>query len=352
MKYYQLPKWWHLSIEIELRTYSSEQDKWTEKINKRLNAGFEGLTPKVQHKYESWLTTGQTRQLIFDMKTEKAVSRNGRITSARLKHSCVGVSIRIQPGDASSVQVLIQIGKEEWREIRCYYARKDDIPEFADITPDQFPDAFAGEHETENDSIESMEAEDIEEMEHADMMSHKHGSDSEASGSEFIELDIDEMIKVYKDAKEDPGKLGSGDHFRGNFLCMFILHLYLRYTHKHKFVDMNTYIDYAHLCAGGFILKDGKLQFIGMKKSAGEWVRSTLDIELPKRKGCKIQQHHPPSGESAWQLWYPKLNADDKSEAASRHRTGPTALKEVVVTPGNCNVIVFICKKQKGKNKR
>ena len=32
------------------------------------------------------------------------------------------------------------------------------------------------------------------------------------------------------------------------FLCMFIL----------------------HLCPGGFVVKDGKLEFIGVKKSAGE----------------------------------------------------------------------------------
>jgi len=31
------------------------------------------------------------------------------------------------------------------------------------------------------------------------------------------------------------------------------------------------------------------------------------------------------------------------------HSTGKTALSEVVVTPGSCNVIVFICKKQKRK---
>ena len=54
------------------------------------------------------------------------------------------------------------------------------------------------------------------------------------------------------------------------FLCMFIL----------------------HLCPGGFVVKDGKLEFIGVKKSAGDWVHSTLEMKLPMRKGCKIQQHH------------------------------------------------------------
>ena len=136
------------------------------------------------------------------------------------------------PAD-SSVQVLIQIGKEEWREICWYYARQKDLPDFADITPDQFPDMFSKEHEIENESNHSA-GEEIEEMGYADLM--EPGSDCEDSGSDLMEyirfeLDINEMIKFYSNAKEDPGEIASGEqHFKGNFLCMFILRLYLRYT--------------------------------------------------------------------------------------------------------------------------
>ena len=35
-------------MEIELRAYSEEQDKWSKKLATRLKAGFEGLTPKLQ----------------------------------------------------------------------------------------------------------------------------------------------------------------------------------------------------------------------------------------------------------------------------------------------------------------
>ena len=244
-------------MEIELRVYSDEQDKWSKKLGTRLKAGFEGLTPKLQHKYDAWLTHGQVRQLIFDMKTQKQVSKQGKITAARLKASCVGVSLKIQPADLS-VQVLIQIGKEDWREIRCYYAQQEDLPDFADINPDQFPDSFAEEHETEDESNDSVD-EEIEDMKYADLMKSKPGSDSEDSGSELFELDINEMIKIHSNAKEDLGKIPSGEHFKGHFLCMFILRLYLRYTtpgksccfqklfrtcetcckHKHILVDMN-----------------------------------------------------------------------------------------------------------------
>ena len=108
-------------------------------------------------------------------------------------------------------------------------------------------------------------------------------------------------------------------------------------------IYLSIWINYAHWFPGGFVVKDGKLEFIGVTKSAGDWVRSTLDIKLPVRRGCKIQQHHPSSGEEAWQIWYPKLNADDKAETASKHRTGTTSLKEVVATPGTYNVIAFTC---------
>ena len=69
-------------MEFELRAYSDEQDKWSKQIGKRLKAGFEGLTPKLQHKYDAWLTHGQVRQLIFDMKNRKAGCE------ARQDHSC------------------------------------------------------------------------------------------------------------------------------------------------------------------------------------------------------------------------------------------------------------------------
>ena len=120
--------------------------------------------------------------------------------------------------------MLIKIGKEEWRGIRCYYARKEDLPDFADINADQFADTFAEEHETEHESNDSV-GEDIEEMEYADLMPLKPGSDCEDNGTELFEFDINEIIKIHSNAKEDLGKMASGEHFKGHFLCMFILRL-------------------------------------------------------------------------------------------------------------------------------
>ena len=91
-------------------------------------------------------------------------------------------------------------------------------------------------------------------------------------------------------------------------------------------------------------------EFIGVVKSAGDWVRSTLDIKLPARRGCNIQQHLPSSFEKAWQVWYPKLDADDKTEIASMRRTGKTSLKEVAATLGTYNVIAFTCTKKENTN--
>ena len=69
-----------------------------------------------------------------------------------------------------------------------------------------------------------------------------------------------------------------------------------------------------------------------MSRSGENWVRSTLGVgeALPPRNGCKIQKHRPISGEECWQVWYPKLNPDDKTETASRQRTGETALQDVL----------------------
>ena len=72
------------------------------------------------------------------------------------------------------------------------------------------------------------------------------------------------------------------------------------------------------------------LEFIALKKCGDEWVRSTLGIELPPRKGCRIQQHHPSSGLEQWQLWYPKLKPDDADEPASHQKTGENSLQLVV----------------------
>ena len=46
VKCYQLPKWLHLVIE--LRAYSNAQDKKSKQLGTRLKACFEGLTPKLQ----------------------------------------------------------------------------------------------------------------------------------------------------------------------------------------------------------------------------------------------------------------------------------------------------------------
>ena len=206
-------------MEIELRIYSQEKDKWSKSLDNMLNAGFEGLTSKLQHSYEAWLTHGQVRQLIFDMKTQKQVSKQGKITPARLKSSCVGITLKIQPADLS-VQVMIQIGKEDWREIRCYYCGQKDLPGFADIQANQF-------HHSETEDIEEKgsEHEDMEEMEFADLMHPESGSDYGDNGSELFELYINEMIKIHSDAKKDIDKIGIslGKHFKG--LCMFILRL-------------------------------------------------------------------------------------------------------------------------------
>ena len=216
-------------MEVELRAYSDEQDKWSKQLGTRLKAGFEGLTPKLQHNYDAWLTHGQVRQLIFDMKTEKQVSKHGKITAARLKASCVGISLKIQPADLS-VQVLIQIGKEDWREIRWYHCGQKDLPGFADIQANQF-------HHSETEDIEEKgsEHEDMEEMEFADLMHPESGSDYGDSGSELFELDINEMIKIHSDAKKDIDKIGIslGKHFKG--LCMFILRLGSYVVSKNRF---------------------------------------------------------------------------------------------------------------------
>ena len=209
-------------MEFELRAYSDEQDKWSNQIRKRLSAGFECLAPKLQHAYDSWMSHGQIRQLIFDMKVQKQVSKSGKISAARLKSSCVGILLKIQPAD-SSVQVLIKIGKEEWREIRCYYARKENLPDFADINADQFG-TFAEEHETEHESNDSV-GEDNEEMDYADFMALKPGSDCEDSGMELFDFDVNDIIEIHSNAKEDLGEMASGEHFKGHFLCMFILRL-------------------------------------------------------------------------------------------------------------------------------
>ena len=46
VKYYQLPKWLHLVIE--LRASSNAQVKKSKQLGTRLKAGFEGLTSKLQ----------------------------------------------------------------------------------------------------------------------------------------------------------------------------------------------------------------------------------------------------------------------------------------------------------------
>ena len=148
---------------------------------------------------------------MFDLKSEKQLGKHGKIAPARLKASCIGVLLRIQPGDSSSLQLMMRIGKGEWHEIRCYYCRQDDLPDYADISPDQSFDEDNAEDES-NDP----EGEEVEEMENADLM-QPPPSDTEEDIGEVFEFDLNEILEIHATANEYPGTI-HGTQFRGHFL--------------------------------------------------------------------------------------------------------------------------------------
>ena len=216
----------HLPIEMELRAYTHEREQWFDKLQQRIAKGREGLTPKMQKQYNLWEKFGHTRQLIFDVTREKVVSQRDKVklSNAQLKKSCVGVALKLQPDDASSVQVMIRIGVGPWRELRCYYGKQAEFPVFAEMAPGPISEVEA-EMEESDDEVTDAESIDEEEMVIADGLMAA-GCDVDEGKVENLELDVQDVIELHVHAKEDSGMSASHEEFKGHFLCMFIL----RYT--------------------------------------------------------------------------------------------------------------------------
>ena len=69
-------------------------------------------------------------------------------------------------------------------------------------------------------------------------------------------------------------------------------------------------------------------------KVIGGWKRINMtpafsETLIPCRPGVRIQRHHGAANLEQWQVWYPKLDPTNPTEAASRNATTPGAFKKV-----------------------
>ena len=124
----QLPQWWSLDIEIELRNWCSERDAWDDALAARQKQGYEKLTYSKDTQYSSWLCTKQVRRVVFDMRSRTLIKNPAKMAASTLRKHGIAVYLKVE-NDAVWFQTLAC----SWKEIRCklvpHCATTDAIPE-------------------------------------------------------------------------------------------------------------------------------------------------------------------------------------------------------------------------------
>ena len=75
----QLPQWWSLDIEIELRNWCWERDAWDDALAARQKQGYEKLVPSKDTEYSRWLITKQIRRLVFDIRPRTLIKNPAKM---------------------------------------------------------------------------------------------------------------------------------------------------------------------------------------------------------------------------------------------------------------------------------
>ena len=124
----QLPEWWSLDIEIELRRWCSERDAWDDALAARQKQGKEKLVPSKDTEYSRWLITKQIRRLVFDIRSRTLIKNPAKMAPSTLRKHGIAVYLKVE-NDAVWFQTLAC----SWKEIRCklipHCATTDAIPE-------------------------------------------------------------------------------------------------------------------------------------------------------------------------------------------------------------------------------
>ena len=124
----QLPQWWSLDIEIELRSWCSERDAWDDALAARQKQGKEKLAPSKDTEYSRWLITKQIRRLVFDIRSRTLIKNPAKMRTSTLRKHGIAVYLKVE-NDAVWFQTLAC----SWKEIRCKLvpccATTDAIPE-------------------------------------------------------------------------------------------------------------------------------------------------------------------------------------------------------------------------------
>ena len=124
----QLPQWWSLDIEIELRSWCSERDAWDDALATRQKQGFEKLTPSKDAEYNRWLEMKQKRRLVFNIQSRTLIKNPRKVSASTLRKHGIAVYLMVK-----NDKVWFQTLACSWKQIRCklvpHCATTDAIPE-------------------------------------------------------------------------------------------------------------------------------------------------------------------------------------------------------------------------------
>ena len=124
----QLPQWWSIDIELELRNWCSERDVWDDALAARQKQGFEKLSPGKDKAYSMWLTKRQERRLVFNTKSRTLIKNPAKMAYSTLRKFGIGVYLKVEDD-----RVWFKTLSCSWKEIRCklvpHSATTDAIPE-------------------------------------------------------------------------------------------------------------------------------------------------------------------------------------------------------------------------------
>ena len=124
----QLPQWWSIDIEIELRNWCSERDVWDDALAARQKQGFEKLSPSKDKGYSMWLTNRQIRRLVFNIKSRTLIKNPAKMAPSTLRKCGIVVLLKVEDD-----KVWFKTLSCSWKQLRCkvvpHSATTDAIPE-------------------------------------------------------------------------------------------------------------------------------------------------------------------------------------------------------------------------------
>ena len=107
-----LPDWFSQPIDKSILIWKQEAAIWQSRLQKRLDAGFDDLAPKMKKNFQEW-EVAKTRQIVLNKITKTQVTKLAGKTARQLKKSCLMLEIHMSD-DPEELGITAGAGKL-WR---------------------------------------------------------------------------------------------------------------------------------------------------------------------------------------------------------------------------------------------